>query len=193
MRLLLIGAPGSGKGTQATTIARHFGIAHISSGELLRGHIADHTPTGQVAEEYVARGDLVPDGVVMDILRKPVEAASRNGGYVLDGFPRTLAQAEAAYLVAKDLDAWVQVAVYLQVPHDQLIERMLRRAQSGGRGDDTESVMHRRIEEFEKQTPPLLEYYDRREVLLRIDGFRPIDEVSASVIGELERVRQTLH
>jgi adenylate kinase len=193
MRLLLIGAPGSGKGTQATTIAQHFGIAHISSGELLRGHIADHTPTGQVAEKYVARGDLVPDGVVMDILRKPVEAASRNGGYVLDGFPRTLAQAEAAYLVAKDLDAWVQVAVYLQVPHDQLIERMLRRAQSGGRGDDTESVMRHRVEEFEKQVPPLLEYYDRREVLLRIDGSRPIDEVSATVVGELERVRQALH
>jgi len=193
MRLLLIGAPGSGKGTQAIAIAGHFGIAHISSGELLRGHIADHTPTGQVAEKYVTRGDLVPDGVVMDILRKPVEAASRNGGYVLDGFPRTLAQAEAAYLVAKDLDAWVQVAVYLQVPHDQLIERMLRRAQSGGRADDTESVMRHRIEEFEKQTTPLLEYYDRREVLLRIDGSRPIDEVSATVIGELERVRQTLH
>jgi adenylate kinase len=193
MRLLLIGAPGSGKGTQAIAIARHFGIAHISSGELLRGHIADRTPTGQVAEKYVTRGDLVPDGVVMDILRKPVEAASRNGGYVLDGFPRTLAQAETAYLVAKDLNAWVQVAVYLQVPHDQLIERMLRRARSGGRADDTESVMRHRIEEFEKQTTPLLEYYDRREVLLRIDGSRPIDEVSATVIGELELVRQTLH
>jgi adenylate kinase len=193
MRLLLIGPPGSGKGTQATAIAEYFGIAHISSGELLRRHIADGTPIGRVAGEYVARGDLVPDGVVMDILRKPVESASRSGGYVLDGFPRTLAQAEAAYLVAKDLDAWVQVALSLEVPHDQLIERMLRRGQSGGRRDDTESVMRHRIDVFEQITPPLLEYYARREVLLRVDGSRSIGEVSAMIIAELERVRPTLH
>jgi adenylate kinase len=135
----------------------------------------------------------VPDGVVMDILRKPVESASRSGGYVLDGFPRTLAQAEAAYLVAKDLDAWVQVALSLEVPHDQLIERMLRRGQSGGRRDDTESVMRHRIDVFEQITPPLLEYYARREVLLRVDGSRSIGEVSAMIIAELERVRPTLH
>lgn len=192
MRLLLIGPPGSGKGTQAKVIAEHFGIAHISSGELLRRHIAEKTPTGRIAAEYVERGDLVPDGVVMDILRKPVEAASRRGGYVLDGFPRTVAQAEAAYLVAKEVDAWVQVALSLEVPRDQLIERMLRRANSEGRGDDTEAVMRHRIEIFEEITPPLLEYYARREVLLRIDGSRPIDEVSASIIAELERVRPTL-
>ena len=172
MRLLLIGPPGSGKGTQATVIARHFGIAHISSGELLRRHIADNTAIGQLAAEYVARGDLVPDGVVMDILRKPVEVASRNGGYVLDGFPRTLAQAEAAYLVAKDLDAWVQVALCLEVPRDVLIERMLRRAQAAGRVDDVEAVMLHRIQVFEEQTPPMLAYYARREVLLRVDGAR---------------------
>lgn len=192
MRLLLIGPPGSGKGTQATVIAEHYGIAHISSGELLRRHIAEATPTGRTASEYVARGDLVPDGVVMDILRKPVEAASRSGGYVLDGFPRTLAQAEAAYLVAKDLDAWVQVALSLEVPPEALVERMLRRGRSGGRGDDTESVMRHRIDVFEKQTPPLLEYYARREILLRIDGSRSIGEVSTAIIAELERVRPTL-
>lgn len=192
MRVLLIGPPGSGKGTQAAVISRHFGIAHISSGELLRQHIADQTPIGQAAQEYVARGDLVPDGIVMDILRKPVEVASRGGGYVLDGFPRTVAQAEAAYLVAKDLDAWVQVALSLEVPRDVLIERMRRRAMSDGRDDDTESVMRHRIEAFEELTPPLLDYYARREILLRIDGARSIEEVSADVIAELERVRPML-
>jgi len=192
MRLLLIGAPGSGKGTQATAIAEHFGIAHISSGELLRQHIADGTPIGRIASEYVARGDLVPDGVIMDVLRRPVETASRNGGYVLDGFPRSVAQAESAYLVAKDLDAWVQVAVYLEVPHDMLIERMRRRGQSDGRSDDSESVMRHRVEVFEELTPPLLDYYARREIVIHIDGSRSIGEVSAAVIAELERVRGTL-
>ena len=86
MRLLLIGPPGSGKGTQAVAIANHFGIRHISSGELLRQHIADQTSVGRIAAAYVERGDLVPDGIVMDILRKPVEAASKEGGYVLDGY-----------------------------------------------------------------------------------------------------------
>jgi adenylate kinase len=192
MRLLLIGPPGSGKGTQATVIATHFGIAHISSGELLRQHIADGTPIGRTASEFVSRGDLVPDGLVMDILRKPVETASRAGGYVLDGFPRTLAQAESAYLVAKDLGAWVQVALFLSVPHDVLIERMLRRAQTDGRGDDTEAVMRHRIEVFEELTPPLLDYYARREILLRIDGTKSVEAVSAAIIAELEQVRPTL-
>jgi adenylate kinase len=192
MRLLLIGPPGSGKGTQATVIGRHFGIAHISSGELLRRHIADGTPTGRVAAEYVSRGDLVPDAVVMDILRKPVEAASRNGGYVLDGFPRTVAQAEAAYLVAKGLDAWVQVALCLEVPRDVLVERMRRRSQSEGRDDDTDAVLQHRLELFEAQTPALLDYYARRELLLRVDGSPPVDEVSATIIDELERVAGAL-
>ncbi len=192
MRLLLIGPPGSGKGTQAKVIAEHFGIAHISSGDLLRQHIADRTPVGRVAAEYVSRGDLVPDGVVMDILRKPVEAASRNGGYVLDGFPRTVAQAQAAYVVARPLDASVQVALYLHVPREALIERMLRRAQTQGRGDDNEAVMRHRIDVFEELTLPLLDYYAERELLLRIDGSRPIEEVSAAIITKLTALRPTL-
>lgn len=192
MRLLLIGPPGSGKGTQAQAIADHFGISHISSGELLRQHINDQTPVGRAAAEYVSRGDLVPDGVVMDILRKPVETASRNGGYVLDGFPRTVAQAESAYLIAKDLDASVQVALYLDVPREQLIARMLHRGHTDGRNDDTEDVMSHRIDVFEKLTAPLLDYYARREVLIRVNGDRPIEEVSAAAIAELELLRPAL-
>ena len=192
MRLLLIGPPGSGKGTQARVIAKHFGISHISSGELLRQHIADQTAVGRAAAEYVDRGDLVPDAVVMDILRKPVETASNNGGYVLDGFPRTVAQAESAYLVAKDLGARVQVALYLEVPRDQLIERMVRRGHTDGRNDDAEFVMRHRIDVFEQLTAPLLDYYAGREILVRVDGARPVEEVSAAAIAQLERVRPAL-
>src|SRR3954452_22513853 len=97
LRVLLIGAPGAGKGTQAARIAEQFGITHISSGDLLRRHVADGTRIGRAVPEYVQRGDLVPDGIIMDMLYKPVVAASASGGYVLDGFPRTVGQAEEAY------------------------------------------------------------------------------------------------
>ena len=100
MRLLLIGAPGAGKGTQAERLAKQFGIAHISSGDLLRQHVKDGTSLGQTIKSYVDRGDLVPDGVVMDMLRKPVVAAAKAGGYVLDGFPRTVEQAKASFPTA---------------------------------------------------------------------------------------------
>ena len=192
MRLLLIGPPGSGKGTQATGIGNHYGIAHISSGELLRRQVELDTPIGQAIREQLARGDLASDGIVMDLLRRPVETASRQGGYVLDGFPRTVAQAEAAYLIARELDAGVQVAVYLSVPHDQLIERMVSRRRIAGRTDDSLDVINHRLQVFEEQTTPLLDYYAGREVLVTVDGSKPADDVTATAIKELDRVRPSL-
>ena len=192
MRILLIGPPGSGKGTQAVRIGQHFGLDHISSGDLLRRHVSDDTAIGRQVAPLLARGDLVPDGVVMDVLRKPVETASRQGGYVLDGFPRTVAQAEAAYLVAKEIRAWVQVALYLDVPREQLIERMLARGAASGRADDNLGVITHRQDVFEELTPPLLAYYADRETLITIDGSKPVDEVTAAALAELDRVRPTL-
>ena len=119
MRLLLIGAPGAGKGTQAGRLAARFGIAHISSGDLLRQHVRDRTSLGQRVKSYVDNGDLVPDGVVMDMLRKPVLAAA--SGYVLDGFPRTVGQAKASYAVVRALGAEVQAAIHLDVPREELV------------------------------------------------------------------------
>jgi adenylate kinase len=118
MRLLLIGAPGAGKGTQAGRLAARFSIAHISSGDLLRQHVRDRTSLGQRVKSYVDNGDLVPDGVVMDMLRKPVLAAA--SGYVLDGFPRTVGQAKASYAVVRALGAEVQAAIHLDVPREEL-------------------------------------------------------------------------
>jgi adenylate kinase len=192
VRLLLIGPPGSGKGTQATRIGNHYGIAHISSGELLRRQVELDTPIGQAVREQLARGDLVSDGIVMDLLRRPVETASREGGYVLDGFPRTVAQAEAAYLIARELGAGVQVALYLSVPRDQLIERMVARGRAAGRADDSLDVITHRLHVFDEQTTPLLDYYAGREVLVTVDGSKPADDVTATAIAELDRVRPTL-
>src|SRR5579859_2850831 len=141
MRLLLIGAPGSGKGTQAGKLAERFGLAHISSGDLLREHVRDQTVLGRTIKSYLDRGDLVPDGVVMDMLRKPVVAAVEAGGYVLDGFPRTVEQAQASFPTARALGAEVQAAIHLDVPRAELVRRLLAR----GRGsDDTEAVIDRR-------------------------------------------------
>ena len=185
MRILLIGAPGAGKGTQAVTIAQRVGVAHISSGDLLREHVADGTTIGRQVKEYLARGDLVPDGIVMDMLRKPVVAANAAGGYVLDGFPRTVEQAKAAYETARGLGVAVEVAVYLEVHQDELTRRLLAR----GRGsDDTPAVIARRLEVFEAKTLPLLDYYAEREELITVNGARPVSEVGWSIAVQLQNV-----
>ena len=185
MRMLLIGAPGSGKGTQATLISERFGIAHISSGDLLRMHVQDNTTIGRAAKEYLARGDLVPDSIVMDMLRKPVVAASRAGGYVLDGFPRTVEQAKAAYETASELGVAVEVAVYLDVPTEELTRRLLAR----GRGkDDTPEVIEHRLQVFEAKTRPMLDYYAEREELITVNGARPVPEVFWSITVQLQQL-----
>jgi len=192
VRLLLIGAPGAGKGTQAQRIAEHFGIEHISSGDLLREHVAKGTSIGQTAQAYMARGDLVPDAVVLDMLRKPVVAAAASGGYVLDGFPRNVEQAKAAYDVAKGLGVSVQVAVHLEVAHEALIERIVARGATSGRADDTKEIVERRLEIYEENTRPLLEYYRERERLINVNGDRPVEEVTWSVLVQLERAKKLL-
>ena len=192
MRLLLIGAPGAGKGTQATRIADHFQVAHISSGDLLRAHVTEGTAIGRKAQEYMERGDLVPDDVVLAMLRKPVTEAAAAGGYVLDGFPRTVEQAEAAYAVARDLGVAVQVAVHLAVEPGSLIERLVERGRESGRSDDTPEVIRHRIEVYEERTQPLLAYYAERERLVQVNGDRPIEEVTWSVVVQLQNVKRLL-
>ncbi|UWZ40466.1 adenylate kinase [Dactylosporangium roseum] len=180
----MIGAPGAGKGTQAGLIAEQFGIAHIASGDLLRRHITEGTTTGRTVEGYVNKGELVPDAIIMDMLRKPVMAASEAGGYVLDGFPRTVEQAEAAYRTAGSLGVGVQIAIHLDVPEDELIRRMLARARGA---DDTEDVIRHRINVYEQKTRPLLDYYAQRELLIQVNGARPVSEVTWSIVVQLQR------
>jgi adenylate kinase len=185
MRLLLIGAPGAGKGTQAGLLAQRFNIAHISSGDLLRQHVKDQTAIGQTIRAYVDAGDLVPDSVVMDMLRKPVVAAAESGGYVLDGFPRTVDQAKAAFEVAHALGVEVQAAVHLDVPDEELIRRLLARSRGA---DDTEEVIARRLQVYRDKTIPLLEYYAGREWMFAVDGTRPPDQVHEDIVDRLRKL-----
>ena len=185
MRLLLIGAPGAGKGTQAERLAQRFGIAHISSGDLLRQHVKDQTSLGQTIKSYVSNGDLVPDGVVMDMLRKPVVAAAAAGGYVLDGFPRTVEQAKASFPTARALGVEVQAAVHLDVVREELVRRLLSRR----RGlDDTEAVIDHRLQVYLDKTVPLLEYYAGREWMFTVDGAQPPDVVHAEILTRLQKL-----
>ncbi len=185
MRLLLIGAPGAGKGTQAERLAARFGITHISSGDLLRQHVRDQTALGQEIKSYVDRGDLVPDSLVMDMLRKPVVAAADAGGYVLDGFPRTVEQAKTAFAVAQPLGAEVQAAIHLDVPDAELVRRLLAR----GRGsDDTEEVIEHRLQVYRENTIPLLEYYAGREWMFAVDGAQPSDAVHEEIVTRLRKL-----
>ena len=185
MRLLLIGAPGSGKGTQAERLAERFNITHISSGDLLRQHVRDQTSIGQTIKAYVDAGDLVPDSVVLDMLRKPVVAAAESGGYVLDGFPRTVDQAKAAFEVAHSLGVEVQAAVHLDVPDEELIRRLLAR----GRGpDDSAEVIAHRLQVYREKTIPLLEYYASREWMFAVDGTRPPGQVHEDIVTRLRKL-----
>jgi adenylate kinase len=187
VRVLLIGAPGAGKGTQAARIARHFGLTHISSGDLLREHIRQETPIGRSVQEYIDRGDLVPDAIIMDMLYKPVIAASASGGYILDGFPRTVSQAEAAYAVAGELGVQVQLAVHIVVQREELLRRLTGR----GRGaDDDISVAKHRLKVYDEMTLPLVAYYAERERLVEVNGGRPVDEVTWSIVVQLQQAKR---
>ena len=185
MRLLLIGAPGAGKGTQAELLAQRFGIAHISSGDLLRQHVRDQTSLGRTIKSYVDKGDLVPDSVVLDMLRKPVVAAVEAGGYVLDGFPRTVEQAEASFPVAQALGVEVQAAIHLDVPREELVRRLLSRRRGS---EDTEEVIEHRLEVYLERTVPLLAYYAGRELIFAVDGAQPPDAVHEEIVARLRKL-----
>ncbi|MBB5866883.1 adenylate kinase [Allocatelliglobosispora scoriae] len=186
MRLLMIGAPGSGKGTQATRVAAHYGIEHISSGDLLREHVTAHTGIGQTVAGYLNRGDLVPDEIVMDVLRGPVAEAGGRGGYILDGFPRTVDQARAAHAVAEPLGLAIRIAVYLRVPRPDLVRRLLGRGAKSGRTDDTAAVAEHRLQVFDDLTAPLLDYYAERATVVTVDGAEPIDSVTQAIITGID-------
>jgi adenylate kinase len=177
MRLLLLAYPGAGKGAQATRLAAHYGIAHLSSGELLRAEVVRGTSIGKTAADYLRRGDLVPDELVLQVLSAPLLEAAKNGGYVLDGFPRTLRQAESAYSLARERDIELQAVVYLKVGPDELLRRLRARARVEGRVDDDEGTIAHRFEVFEDMTQPLLGFYARRGILVEIDGEQSVEEV----------------
>ena len=186
MRLTLIGPPGSGKGTQAARIASHLRVPVIPVGALLRRQVAAATPLGRTAEAFLRRGDLVPGRLVTRMVLERLDEPDCAGGFVLDGFPRTIGQAEALdrHLAARG--AALDAACYLEVPDDELWRRLLGR----GRGDDEERVIRRRLEVFRTRTRPLLDYYRDRGRLVVVDAVGPPEAVGERILAALaHRVR----
>jgi adenylate kinase len=181
LRLLLIGAPGGGKGTQGDALASLYGIQHISSGDVLRAEARADTPVGREVAAFQRRGDLVPDRIVFDLLIPVVAAAAARGGYVLDGFPRTVPQAIEAFEVAQQLEFTLDAAVYLTVPESVLLQRLLARA----RADDTAEVIRHRLEVFAETTSPLIAYYRDRGVLVEVNGDQPPEAITAEIQARL--------
>jgi adenylate kinase len=189
MKVLMIAPPGAGKGTQGIVIAAHFGIPHIATGDLLRDHVARGTELGLAVKGYLDRGELVPDEVVLDMVRSAFMALD-GGGYVLDGVPRTMDQARALYEIAVELDMTADVALHLQVDDGELVRRLLARAQQTGRSDDTEDVIRHRLSLYYEVTHPILEWYGERGILVSVDANRPADDVGRHILTALEVLRQ---
>jgi adenylate kinase len=186
MRLIMLSPPGAGKGTHSKQLSQATGVAHISSGELLRAEIALGTDLGLRLSEYTTRGDLVPDDLIFDILIPVVVEASRDtGGYLLDGFPRTMPQALRAAQIGIELDLVSDAAIYLTAPDEVLIARLYDRAQRDGRADDTPEVIRHRLAVFAAQSQPLVDYYRGRGILLELDTDRPQDDVQADLRAQL--------
>jgi adenylate kinase len=185
MRVLLIGPPGAGKGTQAARIAAHFDLTWIATGDALREEVAAGTELGRTAKQYMDRGDLVPDDLVIAMTRQRVVMANTDGGYILDGYPRTLAQAEAAYRWAKARGVPFDLTLFFEIGEEELLARVAGRARAEGRSDDTEATIRHRLEVFANQTYPLVEYYERRGILVRVDAVGPVDAITERILAAL--------
>jgi adenylate kinase len=182
--MLLLAPPGAGKGTQGVRIAEAYGIEHLASGDLLRAEVAAGTDLGRKAKAYMDRGDLVPDDLVSAMVLNAVLSAP--DGWVLDGFPRTLAQAEASSDWARERGLTFHAVVYLDVPEGELVERLLGRAKIEGRADDDEPTIRNRLEVFKRETAPLADYYRGRDVLVQVDATGSVDDVTERVLAALK-------
>jgi adenylate kinase len=188
VRLLLLAPPGAGKGTQGERLAAACGARHIAAGDLLRAEAQAGGPLGHEIAACQARGDLVPDQVVLDVLTPVVVDAAAHGGYILDGFPRTLPQALAAAELAVRLDVTLDAAVHLYAPDEVLTRRLLDRARQGGRTDDTAGVIRHRLQLFAESTGPLVPYYSQRGILVAINADQPPDAVTADIQAGLTKL-----
>jgi adenylate kinase len=186
MRVILLAPPGAGKGTQSEQIAARYGVPHISSGAIFREETAAGTPVGKRLRGYLETGDLVPDDLVLSLIMDRVAAAAQqNGGYVLDGFPRTLAQAEAAAEIGRKTRAAVQAVIYLDAPRNVLLARITGRGEN--RADDSDAIARHRLAVYAQNTEPLIGYYTGRGIIIKIDAAHPADVVSREIFEALDR------
>jgi adenylate kinase len=178
INLILFGPPGSGKGTQAAKIIEKYALVHISTGDLFRYEMSNDTPLGQQAKAYMAKGELVPDTVTIGMLRNKVEAHPDAKGFIFDGFPRTIPQAQALDTLLAEKDAAISALIALEVPDEEIVERIKKRGITSGRTDDTnETIVRNRISVYKSETTPVFDFYARQEKSHSINGIGEIDEI----------------
>jgi len=185
MRILLMGPPGAGKGTQAVVLAERLGVPHISTGDIFRANVAGGTPLGLEAKRYMDAGDYVPDSVTNDMVRDRLGQDDARNGFLLDGYPRTLAQVDELDAMLAGNDSRLDRVVELMADLDEVVARLLNRAVEQGRADDTEDVIRRRLEVYTEQTAPLTAVYSQRGLLAQVDGMGAVADVTARILDEL--------
>ena len=215
MNIILLGPPGGGKGTQAKKIVEKYGIPHIATGDILREAVAKGTELGKKAKEYMDRGELVPDEIVIGIVRERLKQPDCEKGFLLDGFPRTIKQAEALDEMLKELGKGIDAVIYIDVPEEEIVKRITYRRtcrncgavyhliyappkednkcdKCGGelyqRDDDKEEVVRQRFKVYMENTAPLIEYYEKKGLLYRVDGTKSIDEVFSQIDEILQKI-----
>jgi adenylate kinase len=191
MRVILMGPPGAGKGTQAKFIADHFGIPAISTGDIFRANVSEGTPLGIEAKRFMDAGEYVPDKVTNLMVRNRIDEPDAKPGFLLDGYPRTLAQVEELDGMIEFTGHRLDAAVVLTVDDDEIVQRLLQRAQVEGRTDDTEEVVRRRQELYAQETEPLIDVYRKRGVLVEVDGMGDVEDVTQRVFDALDVVPES--
>jgi len=185
MRIVLLGPPGAGKGTQAAQVAERFRCANIATGDIFRANVAEGSELGQAAQEYMDRGDLVPDEVVIAMVMERLAERDCQAGFVLDGFPRTVNQAEALDRRLVEMGSPLQAVLCVQADENELLRRLAGRAAAQHRSDDAEQTIRHRLEVFSIKTRPLIDYYRHRRLLTMVDGVGRVEEVTTRILGGL--------
>ncbi len=184
-RLVLLGPPGAGKGTQAVRLAEHLGVPAISTGDIFRANIKGGTELGRTAQEYTARGELVPDSVTNAMVRDRLAQDDTAGGFLLDGYPRNVAQVAELDAILADAGLALDAALEITADADVVVERLLKRAEIEGRADDTEPVIRHRLDVYAEQTAPISGVYAGRDLLVQVDGLGEVDEVTERLLAAL--------